>query len=189
MTQQISGQACRDLAKELHDYAGLDVEECYQCGKCTAGCPVVDEMDVAPNMVVRLCQLGRRDKVLGSKTIWICAACQMCMTRCPQEFDIAKLMDVLRQISYREGRVHAEASGVASFYKAFLDVTRRYGRLSEVGLTGIYKLMTFPRGLFQDVSLAPAMRARKKLHVLPKGIKGASRVREIVDRCLKESHK
>ena len=187
MTQEISGKACRSLSEELAEHAGLQVEECYQCGKCTAGCPIADEMDLAPNMVVRLCQLGQREKALGSKTIWMCAACQTCMTRCPQEFHIAKLMDTLRQMSYREAKVNAGASGVAAFYKAFLDVTRRYGRLSEVGLTAVYKLKRFPKELMNDVFLAPGMMSRNKLHVVPKGIKGASQVGRIIDRCMKES--
>ncbi len=189
MTQEISGSACRSLAKELADQADLQIEECYQCGKCTAGCPIADEMDLAPNLVVRLCQLGRRDKVLRSKTIWMCAACQTCMARCPQEFDIAKLMDVLRQISYRENMVNPEGAGVAAFYKSFLEVTARYGRLSEVGLTALYKLKRFPKELMNDVFLAPGMMSRNKLPILPKGIKGASQVGRIIDRCMKESHR
>lgn len=187
MPQEISGQACRDLSREIEEHSGLQIEECYQCGKCTAGCPVADEMDIPPHMVVRLCQLGRREKVLRCKTIWICAACQTCMTRCPQEFDIAKLMDGLRHISYREGKVSPAASGIAAFHQAFLDVTRQLGRLHEVGLTGIYKMKRFPRSLLQDIPLVPAMMARHKLHLMPKRIKGAARVREIIDRCMKES--
>jgi heterodisulfide reductase subunit C len=187
MAQEISGNACRSLAKELKEHADLDLELCYQCGKCTAGCPVAEDMDLAPSLVVRLCQLGRRDKVLGCKTIWVCAACQMCMTRCPQEFDIAGLMDALRQISHREGRVSAEGSGMKDFYRSFLEVTKKYGRLSEVGLTAAYKLKRFPREVMNDVPLAPAMMAKNKLHLFPKGIKGASEVGKIIDRCLKES--
>jgi len=187
--REITGRACRDLAREIHEHSGLQVEECYQCGKCTAGCPVADEMDIPPNVVVRLCQLGQRDRVLGSKTIWVCAACQTCMTRCPQEFDIAKLMDALRQISHREGRVNPEAAGMAHFYEAFLDVTRRFGRLSEVGLTALYKMKRFPNEVMNDVFLAPGLMSRGKLHLVPKGIKGASSVRKIIDRCMKESHR
>jgi hypothetical protein len=96
-------------------------------------------------------------------------------------------MDVLRQISYREHKVNPEGAGVADFYKAFLDVTGRYGRLSEVGLTALYKLKRFPREMMNDVSLAPGMMSRNKLHLLPKGIKGASQVGKIIDRCMKES--
>jgi len=109
------------------------------------------------------------------------------MARCPQEFDIAGLMDVLRQVSYRERKVNPEGSGVADFYKAFLDVTGRFGRLSEVGLTAIYKLKRFPKEIMNDVSLAPGMMSRNKLHLIPKRIKGASQVRKIIDRCMKES--
>jgi len=187
MAERISGEASRALARELKAEAGVDVELCYQCGKCTAGCPVAEEMDLAPSVVVRLCQLGEREKVLTSRTIWICASCQTCMTRCPQEFDIAGLMDGLRRISHREGKVHEDAAGVPQFYEAFLDVTKRLGRLSEVPLTLLYKLKRFPRETMNDVPMAPRMLARRKLHIVPRRIKGASEVGRIIDRCRKES--
>jgi heterodisulfide reductase subunit C len=187
MAEKISGDGSRDLARELEALGGLDVEQCYQCGKCTAGCPVAEEMDLAPNLVVRLCQTGQRERALRSKTIWVCAACQTCMTRCPQEFDIARLMDTLRQVSHREGKVHPDVSGVPRFYEAFLEITKRLGRLSEVGLTAIYKLKRFPRETWNDVPMAPGMLGRRKLPLLPRRIRGAGHVGAIVARCMKES--
>lgn len=70
--------------REVEKASGQKMAECYQCGKCSAGCPMVGYMDLPPSQVMRLIQLGRRDTVLGSRTIWLCASCETCTTRCPQ---------------------------------------------------------------------------------------------------------
>ena len=84
----------RDLVKRL---SNEDVSRCYQCGKCTAGCPVAMEMDIMPNQVMRLIQIGVKDWVLSSSTIWLCLSCETCSTRCPEDIDLAKVMDTLRK--------------------------------------------------------------------------------------------
>ena len=76
--------------------------DCNQCGRCSAGCPLVDEMDRLPSQVIRLAQLGI-EEVLESNTPWICAACLMCQARCPKGVDIPRVMEALRQITLRRG--------------------------------------------------------------------------------------
>ena len=51
---------------------------CYQCGKCSAGCPVVSKMDILPNQIIRYAQLGLEEDLLASKSIWACASCMTC---------------------------------------------------------------------------------------------------------------
>jgi heterodisulfide reductase subunit C len=74
---------------------------CNQCGKCSAGCPMVEEMDLLPNQVIRLLQFGD-EEVLKSKTIWLCASCFTCSTRCPKGVDLVKLMEALRLMILRK---------------------------------------------------------------------------------------
>ena len=69
---------------------GEEIFACYQCYKCSAGCPVSFAMDILPHQVIRSVLFGQKKKVLSSKTIWICASCETCTTRCPNEIDIAK---------------------------------------------------------------------------------------------------
>ena len=76
-----------------------NVNLCYQCKKCAAGCPVVYEMDYTPTQIIQAVRLGLEDLVLESKTIWLCASCDTCSTRCPQDIDIAGVMDAARIIS------------------------------------------------------------------------------------------
>ena len=84
--------------------AGEEIFDCYQCYKCSAGCPVSYTMDLLPHQIIRSVLFGRKEKVLSSSTIWICASCETCTTRCPNEIDIAKVMDVLRQIQCESGK-------------------------------------------------------------------------------------
>ncbi|MEA1964735.1 MAG: 4Fe-4S dicluster domain-containing protein [Candidatus Aerophobetes bacterium] len=89
------------LAK-VEELSGENIYACYQCGKCSAGCPSISEMDISPSEIIRLVQLGEEKEVLNSKTIWVCASCFTCVTRCPKGVDLAKIMESLRQISLRK---------------------------------------------------------------------------------------
>jgi len=168
-------------AQELKRLTGVRVVECYQCGKCSAGCPVVREMDIMPNCVIRYAQLGQFDRILRSETIWICASCETCTTRCPREVDIAGVMDGLREMALEEGVQSKKAREIIQFHRAFLDTVWAFGRMQEFSLVGDYKMRSGK--FFQDILRAPLMWLRGKLHFLPKPIKGRREVREIFRKC------
>ena len=90
------------FVRQVEETSGQDLLACNQCGKCSAGCPVVAAMDILPSQVIRMAQLGM-EEVLESNTIWICASCLTCATRCPKGVDVPRLMEALRQISLRKG--------------------------------------------------------------------------------------
>jgi len=96
------------IISEIKEISGVDVRACYQCGKCTAGCPLASAMDLMPNQILRLLQLGEHEQALKSRTIWQCASCLTCAARCPKEVDPARVMDALRTILMRRGAVHLE---------------------------------------------------------------------------------
>lgn len=129
------------FAAQVKQRSGQDPAQCYQCGKCTAGCPVAFAMDLDPARVMRLVQLGQRDKVLSSHTIWLCASCETCTTRCPQEVDTAAVMDALRILAREAGFTQAEKD-VAGFNQTFLDGVRRSGRVHEMALAMIHTVKT-----------------------------------------------
>jgi len=89
-----------ELRKTVEEISGENIFKCYQCGKCSATCPVVDSMDMAPNKVIRLVQTGDVE-VLNQHTFWVCAACFTCSARCPRSVDIAKIMEGLRNVKLR----------------------------------------------------------------------------------------
>ena len=95
----IAGQS---LSESVAEKIGETVFRCYQCVKCTSGCPLADQFDLTPNQVMRSLQLDDAG-VLDSRTIWLCATCHTCATRCPQEIDVAGVMDTLRIEARRRG--------------------------------------------------------------------------------------
>lgn len=77
----------------------LEARDCYQCGKCTAGCPLAERMDLKPHQIMRLVQLGKADRTLGSDAIWQCISCQTCSSRCPKSVDCAGIVNRLHHLS------------------------------------------------------------------------------------------
>lgn len=152
-----------DLVHEIDPSGELRVSACYQCGKCSSGCPMHFETDLLPHQLVRLVQLGAREDVVRSKAIWACASCATCVSRCPMGVRTPEVIDELRAIAVRE-RKHSNASTPA-FNDAFLASVRRYGRVFEPGMLLSYKLKA--RDLFGDIAKGPAMLAKGKLKLLP----------------------
>jgi heterodisulfide reductase subunit B len=120
------------LARLVEEETGENVYLCYQCVKCTSGCPLAAHFDYTPNEIMRAIQLGL-DEILSSRTIWLCASCQVCTTRCPQGLDIAKIMDHLMMIARRRG-IKPTIPAVESFLKVFHRNAKLLGRAYEAGL-------------------------------------------------------
>ncbi|RKZ31501.1 heterodisulfide reductase [bacterium] len=95
------GKQNTELAQKIIELSGTNVESCYQCGECSAGCPSAFEMDLLPNQINALLNMGDADRVLNSNTIWFCAACFQCESRCPHGIDIAKVCEAARQVILR----------------------------------------------------------------------------------------
>ncbi|MDI6709115.1 MAG: 4Fe-4S dicluster domain-containing protein [Thermoanaerobacterales bacterium] len=141
-----------------------DVRRCYQCGKCTAGCPVAFAGDVMPHQVMRFLQLGMKEDALGNRMIWLCSTCSTCTTRCPCGIDLARVMDCLRIAAREEGRT-AAGREVALFNRTFLDSVRRFGRAHEASLAALLNLKG-GRPL-KDIDLGIKFLARGKLKLAP----------------------
>jgi heterodisulfide reductase subunit C len=191
MNKQTSGGAGHSQGQEsggsrleqLESLAGTKIANCYECGKCTAGCPAADRMEWKPNQVIRMLQLNQIDKALQSNSIWQCISCLTCASRCPQDVDLAALMDALREMSLKEGKTCPQAQQIVAFQKAFLDNIRHNGRLNELELIARFKSAVLIGSrqisfLFKDALLAPQLMKRKKLHLSPE----RAADREVLDR-------
>jgi heterodisulfide reductase subunit C len=88
--------------REIETLSEQNLLACYQCGRCSAGCPMVNEMDLLPNQVIRLAQLGLAS-VLQAQAAWVCAACLTCHARCPKGLDLPRVMEAIRIIAVRSG--------------------------------------------------------------------------------------
>lgn len=102
MRIELKGKIRNEFVKKIEDLSGQDLSGCYQCGRCSGGCPSAPFMDPLPNQVMRLAQLGMKEEVLGCKTIWLCACCFTCLIRCPKGIDLAKVMEAFRQLLLRQ---------------------------------------------------------------------------------------
>jgi len=168
--------------------SGVNVSLCYQCLTCTLGCPMARYMDYHPNEIVRMVQLGLRDAVLGCSTIWICASCEACVTRCPNEVNIPHLMDVLHQMALREG-VKPKEPHVKKFHDAFMDPVKRFGRQHE-GLMSAEHFMRSRDFSLRTLKVAAAlgigMIMKRKIKLMPpKAGEGKAGVRRLFEKTKK----
>lgn len=168
------------LLFEVNRLSGQQVELCYHCHKCTAGCPVVEAMDYGPDWLLRMVALDQRDDLLRSRDIWLCAGCYTCATRCPNEIDIAAVMDALRQIAVGSG-VPAGERDALLFHRLFLGVVQRLGRSHEAAMLGLFKVLSRVP-LLNDVGAGIGLFIRGKVPLLPKRSGAATAVRQIFER-------
>lgn len=162
------------------------IQNCYHCRKCTAGCPMAVAMDYKPNAVVRMVVQGRKKEVLGSSAIWLCASCETCTMRCPNKVDIARMMDVLREMALRTGAKIAEKR-VAVFHEAFLASIERGGRVNESMMVCQYKLKS--GDLFSDMGLGLTMLKQGRLPLMRANPKGLGDVKRIFQKTLQAPYR
>lgn len=137
-------------------------------------------MEIKPHQIIRLLQLGQTEKALSSKTIWYCAGCQTCYSRCPQKVDLPKIMDALCQEADEQNLIHKDVRQIEQFHRSFIGSLKRSGLSNEVLLVAEYKLRS--RKFFSDVALAPVMFCKGKLKLLPRRVKNMNVIRKIFKR-------
>jgi heterodisulfide reductase subunit C len=87
-------------------HGGEKLMRCFQCGTCTSDCPIARFSDTyRPRQIIRMTQLGLKDRVLNSDTLWLCASCFTCTDRCPQDVKVASVIRVLRNLAAEEGHI------------------------------------------------------------------------------------
>ena len=156
---------------------------CLQCGTCTGSCPVAFAMDYQPRDVIRMLQMGLRDKILSSKTIWVCSFCNTCYTRCPGGVNVPEIMTVLKNIAIEE---HVREDRLErNFYLAFSKTLEEYGRLFEPELGVRYGLSIGLGRLLDDAPLAVSMLLHRKMPLLPHRIKNPGKVSSMMTRIKK----
>ncbi len=134
MRIQISSRTLQsDFVKKVAEISGQDLLACNQCGKCSAGCPMCFAMDLLPNQVIRLAQLGLEEDIAAAKTVWLCASCLTCTARCPRGVDLGRVMEAIRLITLRK---NIDYVGAASIPKDII------GELPQIALVSGFRKHT-----------------------------------------------
>ena len=178
------GPPDKAFIKAVEKESGQNISKCYQCGNCTAGCPMSFAFDAPVNRIMRLIQAGQKEAVLKSSAIWMCATCETCTQRCPNEIDVAHIMDVCRHIARRAGikgvyPVHA-------FRQSFIDSVKANGLVHEIGLMVEYMFRT--GRVLTDVDIAPPALLKNKMAFKPHKAVGRAEVADIFRRFAEGAH-
>ena len=181
------------FAESITRVSGEIINNCYQCGKCTAGCPVTFAMDILPHHIIKMVQLGMEEKVLTSKTIWLCAACETCGTRCPNEIMLSPIMDALRQRALNskyKNKIGEKATAV--FHKEFLSSIKTHGRVYELMMMGMSRLKSgrlrnyiLKGEWIADIKLFIPMFLKGKMGLFPHRIKKRKEIKKIFKKLTK----
>lgn len=172
-----SPDRCEPLPKTVLDQVGQNIFRCYQCVKCTSGCPLADQFDLTPNQVMRSLQLND-PSVLESKAIWLCASCHTCASRCPQEIDVTGVMDLLRIEATRRG-IDPALPEVQKFHRLFMKFISYFGRVPELIFILVYKLLLGKP--FADAGIGLRMLKKGKLKPWPHFARTPRKVAPLID--------
>jgi len=165
--------------KKIEKLSGERVSACYQCEKCSNGCPMTFAMDVLPHQVMHKIQIGQIVDLVNSDTIWVCASCETCTTRCPNEIDIAHVMDTLRQLSIKKG-VKLSQREAPIFHRAFLNNVKRLGRMHEMTMAVDFALRAEGlRGILRQSGLGLNMIRKGKMKIIPDRLQPGNEVTTI----------
>jgi heterodisulfide reductase subunit C len=183
----------KPLLDEVQKRSGQNLQACYQCRRCAAGCPVGEETGVTPDRLIRLIVLGDREAALNNLLVWKCVACYTCGTRCPNNIQTARITETLKQMAKK---AHAKPliPRVADFHSAFMTSTRHLGRFNEIEALTIYETKTAIRELSQgkvkavidemvgQARLAVTMIRKKRLHLGVDKVKARSEVKALYEK-------
>ncbi len=135
--RKLIGDRGNYFLNRMQGETGVNISACYQCERCTNACPVSHFMDTKPHQVLRYVQLGWREELIKSSTIWVCLSCEMCTTYCPNNVDVAEIINHLRNMAARSS-ITPKEKHLAIFHQTFLEELRHSGRVNEFRLMSAY---------------------------------------------------
>jgi len=168
--------ARRSFLAEVDALSGQQVELCYHCHTCSAGCRVSEAMTHGPDRVLRLVELGERARALAAPDIWLCVGCETCTARCPNGIDVARVMDSLRHLSLAQP-ASRETRRLRLFHDIYMQVVRYTGRSSEALMLGLYKVLGLD--LFSDLGAGLQLVLRGKIPIIPERVEGRRQIQAL----------
>jgi len=183
--RRLIGNRGSHFLKRMEGETGANIAACYQCERCTNACPVSFYMDIKPHQVIRFIQLGWREELLRSATIWVCLSCEMCTTYCPNEVAVAETILHLRSLA-AQSTIAPREKQLAVFHQTFLDELQRFGRVNEAWLMaalnrkpGILKEKMHSGQLKPEIDLGLTLWRKGKLKLLPKRCEAIKEIRDL----------
>lgn len=173
------------LEELIRTRGGDNVLDCIQCGVCAGSCPAAWAMDYTPMQIIKMIHLGMKDVIFSSSTMWICAMCHTCATRCPRGIDIPQLMSTLKNIAIREN-IQAKVEIKPKFHKSFAEIIKLRGRMHEPDLfMQITKKSDF-KNMLHNALLGLMLFRKGKLKLLASEVKRKDQLLAIFNNALKE---
>lgn len=158
--------------------AGKRILDCIQCGVCAGSCHARFAMDYSPMQIIKMMQLGLKEEVLSSSTIWICASCYTCTSRCPRGIDIPLLMSSLKNRAI-ENKVHAKIPTKPKFHRAFTEIVGKYGRMHEPQLQVKLMKKTNPNEVLNNMLFGLEMFRKGKVKIVPSRVEHKKEIESI----------
>jgi heterodisulfide reductase subunit C2 len=177
MTIRIRKQSANDsLIRIVEKKADVSLNKCYQCKKCSVGCPVADLTKSPPSEIIRRLQLGAGNELLQTDLIWTCLSCETCYARCPNEINFAAVIDALRSLALERG-IAKPKGNPPLFNRLFLNTVKTFGRAYDLQMIALYKIRTGK--IFADTEKFPTMIKKGKIALLPPSGADKRKVRRI----------
>ncbi len=172
-----------EIANLLHAAGGSPVSTCMQCGTCSATCPVAEFMDVRPQRLIHMIDVGLKDQVLATASFWYCASCYQCTVRCPRGIDIAEVMYGLKRYSiwkqqYKEGLIGPV------FSETFVKTIVRTGRSYEPVLATSYLFSLGFKEMLQEAQGATLLMLKGRIPIMPPRIQRLENFKRMVKRII-----
>jgi len=185
--RQITNQmADHSFIEEIKKIPGGDnILDCIQCGVCAGSCHARFAMDYSPMQILKMAHLGLKQEVLSSSTIWTCASCYTCASRCPRGINIPAIMSGFKNMAIKNN-VPAPIALKPKFHKAFSEIVGKYGRMHEPELQMKLLNKTSPSELLHNASLGLRMFRKGKLKLKPSKLSQSTNFSKIVRNVLKE---
>jgi len=167
------------FTREVEAAAGTDIWACYQCSVCSGGCPISFMMDYTPRQIMRMVQLGMRERVLSSATIWLCSSCNTCFTRCPRQIELPEVMATLKSIAIKSG-IDAKIREGPAFYESMVESMKKYGRVHETEIFVVFARKTGVTKLLKQLPLGLTLFRKGKLKFKPEKIESVEQLKTMI---------
>ena len=164
MAITVKKRKAEGIITAVQEISGVDLSVCFQCKKCTSGCPVSKLVKTTPSEIMRRLHLKAGDEILESDILWMCVSCETCSARCPMGIDVAAVMDALRKLATEKG-ASKQKGNVPLFNRAFLKTVQIFGRTYDIAMITAYKLGSLK--LMNDTEKFPTMLKKRKIALLP----------------------